>query len=327
MKKRSKSLKIIAALLALLMVLSLFACGKKEEPKPPEDKEAENVDTSPTVTISLNKILEFASSSWTFAEFIQKIFPDYVAYMVDDEVISAVEKKPDVPPLVYDMSKITKDTNGFRYYNVGSGSKQSWKGIDVSEHQGEIDWKMVADSGIEFVFVRLGYRGYETGKFVKDKNFDDNVKGAIENGIGVGVYFVPQAVTVDEAKEEADFVIENIKEYDINWPVVYDVEPSSSGKGRADSLSTQQYTDQIKAFCDRIQEAGYKPMVYSNTKWFVSKMDLSKLSGIDLWYAYYGKGFYFPYDFKVWQFSNTGSVNGIKGNVDQNISFVNYGAQ
>jgi GH25 family lysozyme M1 (1,4-beta-N-acetylmuramidase) len=324
--KKTNLKKILALLLAMVLVFSLFACGKKEEPEPDEPDIGE-VDNSPTITISLKQLLELVSSSWTMTELVTRMFPDYIAYMVDDEEVAVAEKKQDVPMLSKDLSKITTDNYGFKTYDAGSGVKQSWKGIDVSEHQGEIDWKMVADSGIEFVFVRLGYRGYETGKFVKDKNFDDNVKGAIENGIGVGVYFVPQAVTVDEAKEEADFVIENIKEYDINWPVVYDVEPSSSGKGRADSLSTQQYTDQIKAFCDRIQEAGYKPMVYSNTKWFVSKMDLSKLSGIDLWYAYYGKGFYFPYDFKVWQFSNTGSVNGIKGNVDQNISFVNYGAQ
>ncbi len=324
--KKTNLKKILALLLAMVLVFSLFACGKKEEPEPDEPDIGE-VDNSPTITISLKQLLELVSSSWTMTELVTRMFPDYIAYMVDDEEVAVAEKKQDVPMLSKDLSKITTDNYGFKTYDAGSGVKQSWKGIDVSEHQGDIDWKAVADSGVEFAFIRLGYRGYEKGTFYKDKNFDRNIEEAIDNGIAVGVYFVPQSLNAEEAAEEARFVLDNIKYYDITWPVVYDVEPSSSGIGRADNLTMEMYTENIKTFCAAIEEAGYRPMVYSNTKWFVSRIDLSQIKDRDIWYAYYRTNVYFPYDFQIWQYSCTGRVNGIRGDVDLNISFVDYGAQ
>ena len=105
------------------------------------------------------------------------------------------------------------------------------------------------------------------------------------------------------------------------------MEGHSSQEARANNISLEKNTEQIVAFCDTIKEAGYTPMVYSNTRWFVSKIDMSQIKDYDIWYAYYRDNVYFPYDFKIWQFSNEGRVNGIVGDVDQNISFVNYSAQ
>ena len=331
MKKKTTLKRILVLFMALIMMLSLFSCGKKkEEDLPPEqDPEQEQGDGSPTVTISLNKLLEIANRTWTFNELISNIFTDYVAYTADDGVTIKVEpKKTDVPAPTYDYSKIvTDEKTGFKYYDLNSETKQSWKGIDVSAYQGYIDWNAVADSGIEFAFIRLGYRGYTEGGLIKDSYFDRNVQGAIEAGIPVGVYFVTQAITVEEAKEEAQYVLDNIRWYDITWPIVYDVEGHSASEARANNISMEKNSEQIVAFCQAIKDAGYTPMVYSNTRWFVSKIDMSKIKDFDIWYAYYRDNIYFPYDFKVWQFSSTGRVDGIEGDVDQNISFVNYGAR
>ncbi len=329
MEKKSKLKKLFALLLAAVLIVSLFACGSKKEEVPdvPEE-EQEQGDGSPTVTLSLNKLLDLANESWTFNELISRIFTDYVAYTADDGItIKVAERKQDVSAPEYDFSKITKDEKGFKYYDIGSEEKKSWKGIDVSAYQGDINWQAVADSGVEFAFIRLGYRGYTQGALIKDDYFDKNVQEAIASGIDVGVYFVTQAITVDEAKEEAQYVLDNIKYYDITWPIVYDMEGHSSQEARANNISLEKNTEQIVAFCDTIKEAGYTPMVYSNTRWFVSKIDMSQIKDYDIWYAYYRDNVYFPYDFKIWQFSNEGRVNGIVGDVDQNISFVNYSAQ
>ncbi len=327
MKKDLK--KILAVLLALVMVFGLFACGKKQEeepPNPPEEQQEEQGDGSPTITISLKKFLEIANESWTFNELITRIFSDYVAYTADDGItIKVAERKKDVPGPEYDYKKIVTDEKGFKYYDLDSAEKKSWKGIDVSAYQGDIDWQAVADSGIEFAFIRLGYRGYTEGALIKDTYFDRNVSGAIENGIQVGVYFVTQAISVEEAKEEAQYVLDNIKYYDITWPIAYDIEGHSSQEARANNISMEKNTEQIVAFCDAIKDAGYTPIVYSNTRWFVSKIDMSQIKDYDIWYAYYRDSVYFPYDYKIWQFSCTGRVSGIEGDVDQNISFVNYG--
>ena len=325
MEKKLK--KLLALLLALLMVLALFSCaGKKEESEPVDEPEEEQGDGSPTVTLSLNQLLNLANESWTFNELITRIFTDYVAYTADDGItITVAERKKDVPSPTYDYSKIVTDEKGFKYYDMNSETKKSWRGIDVSAYQEDIDWEAVANSGVDFAFIRLCYRGYTEGSLVRDVYFDRNVQGAIENGIGVGVYFVTQAITVEEAKEEARYVLENIKYYDVTWPLVYDIEGHSSTEARANKISLEKNTEQIVAFCETIKEAGYTPMVYSNTKWFVSKIDMSQIKDYDIWYAYYKDSVYFPYNFQIWQHSCTGRVNGISGDVDLNISFVNYG--
>ena len=320
--------KILALLTALALIFSLFACAGKKEPEPEPEPPEEQGDGSPEITISLNKALELANDSWTFNELITRMFTDYVVYTADDGItITVAERKQDVPSHGYDLSKIVTDEKGFKYYNQGSGEKQSWKGIDVSAYQGEIDWEAVASSGIDFVFIRLGYRGYTEGTLIKDAYFDANVQGALENGIGVGVYFVTQAITVKEAEAEARYVLDNIRGYDITWPIAFDIEGNSNPIARANNISMEKNTEQAAAFCKVIKDAGYTPIVYSNTRWFLSKIDLSGIKDYDVWYAYFRDNLYYPYYFQIWQFSSSGRVNGIKGDVDQNISFVNYGAK
>lgn len=208
------------------------------------------------------------------------------------------------------------------YQYLQDGAVISHKGIDVSRHQGEIDWNLVAQDGVEFAFIRVGYRGYGSGKMMEDDYFEDNVRGALQAGIKVGVYFYSQAVTEEEVQEEAAFVLEKIAPYKIECPVVFDVERVTESDGRMNGISVEDRTAFTLSFCQAIENAGYRPMVYHNTEMGVMFLGLEALEKYDKWFAAYSDVFYYPYDYKVWQYSQTGRVQGIKGDVDLNISFM-----
>ena len=227
-----------------------------------------------------------------------------------------------IPRLAYQSENFVPSNGKLEY--IEQGIKKSIHGIDVSKYQGDIDWKKVKDSGVEFAIIRLGFRGFNEGTLEIDPYFVQNIEGAIKAGVSVGVYFFSQATTIEEALEEADFVLEQIKEYKISYPVIFDTEYVTTYAARANNLSRQLRTDITKAFCERIQKAGYYPMIYANTKWMVMGIDLEQLSAYDLWFAYYGNNLSFPYNFQMYQYSDSGSISGIKGNVDLNISFVDY---
>ncbi len=236
--------------------------------------------------------------------------------------------REDVPKHAYENEKFVKSETG-EYNYVEDGTTVSLKGVDVSKYQETVDWNKVAADGVEFAMIRLGFRGMGSkGTCELDPYFKQNIEGAKKAGIDVGVYFFTQATTVEEAKEEARFVIDNLKGYDITWPVVYDTEAITSYKAaRANVLSREVRTACAKAFLEEIKAAGYTPMLYANTRWSVLKLDMSQLSEYDFWYAYYGDALYYPYDFTMWQYTSAGTVDGIKGNADLNISFVDYGAK
>ena len=198
----------------------------------------------------------------------------------------------------------------------------SYKGIDVSSHQGDIDWQQVAEDGVQFAFIRALYRGYGSGKLVEDTKFEENVQGALDAGIKVGVYCYSQAVTEEELLEEANLILQKIAPYDIDCPVVYDVEMVSGAHGRMNDLTVEERTNLTILFCETIQNAGYKPMIYHNMEMAALRLQFEALEEYDKWFAYYNKNFYFPYEYDVWQYSEKGQVNGIKGDVDLNISFV-----
>lgn len=201
----------------------------------------------------------------------------------------------------------------------------SHKGIDVSRHQGEIDWQKVGETDVEFVFIRVGYRGYGNGRMVEDEQFVDNIKGALGAGLKVGVYYFSQAVNTEEALEEANFVLEQIAPYKVEMPVVVDVEKVSDSQGRMNLISVEERTNITMAFCEAIEAAGYIPMIYHNMEMGVMLLDLEPLENYEKWFAYYGTELYYPYDYQVWQYSEKGSVEGISGDVDLNISFKMWG--
>lgn len=220
----------------------------------------------------------------------------------------------------YNWDYLKKD-NGRFYYSI-EGKAESRTGVDVSEHQGYINWDAVAKDGISFAFVRVGNRGLTTGKLSQDEYFEYNAKAADQAGLKVGAYFFSQATTEEEAREEADFVIERLQGRNITYPVAYDHERLADTPGRADDLSPEQMTKNAAAFCARIQEAGYTPMIYGSMKDLL-RYNLPDLAHYNIWLAQYNVNApTFNQYFSIWQYSNTGSVSGIDGNVDMNIQFL-----
>lgn len=205
-----------------------------------------------------------------------------------------------------------------------NGKTVSHKGIDVSAHQGEIDWAKVKEDGVEFAMLRAVYRGYETGKLVVDKTFEQNAKGATEAGIPIGVYLFSQAVDQQELDEEIKLLEDTIKPYNIVCPVVMDIETAAEGQGRADGLSMEERTKLARYFADEIDAAGYRPMLYFNYEAAMLLVDTAQLEDVDKWYASYTKDFYYPYYYSIWQYSEEGTVNGIEGNVDMDMSFEKF---
>ncbi len=221
---------------------------------------------------------------------------------------------------IYSDDSFSVDENGILSYN--DGETTSKKGIDVSRYQGEIDWSKVKDEGVEYALIRVGYRGYgESGKLVTDDTFKQNIEGALANGIDVGVYFLSQAINEVEAIEEAEYVLDAIRGYDITYPVVIDIEEITTDTARTDDLTKEQWTKNCIAFCEKIEEAGYTPMIYGNLTTFFFLLDMEQLEDYDKWVAWYGTPIYFPYKFTIWQYTDKGTVDGIESDVDLNVGF------
>ena len=214
--------------------------------------------------------------------------------------------------------------DGFLKY-VGDDSTVDIKnGIDVSRFQGEINWKKVKESGIDFAIIRAGLRGTTEGKLLTDDFFEDNIEGATENGIDVGVYFYSQAVNKEEAEEEVQLILDLIEPYKVTYPVVIDIESAESDSARTADMTTDDYELVVKTFCDMVSNAGYKPMIYGNVKSYTLLMDAIDVDDYDIWIAYYGTPLYYPYHFDIWQYTSSGRVNGIDGDVDLNICITDY---
>ena len=200
---------------------------------------------------------------------------------------------------------------------TGSGTV----GIDVSKWNGNIDWNAVKNSGISYVIIRCGYRGSAEGKLIEDPKFAANIKGATAAGLKVGIYFFSQAVDEIEAVEEASMVLGLIRNYTISYPVFLDVEASG---GRGDKIDKTTRTAVCNAFCQTIQNAGYTAGIYSNKVWLENKIDAGSLSSYKIWLAQYAANPTYKGKYEMWQYRSTGSVSGIKGNVDMNISYLGY---
>ncbi len=205
--------------------------------------------------------------------------------------------------------------------NTGSGHM----GIDVSRYNGNIDWNAVKNSGVSYVIIRCGYRGSATGALVEDSAFRKNIQGASSAGLKVGVYFFTQAVNEVEAVEEASMVLSLIKGYNLTYPVFLDVEATNGNNGRADRISVDTRTAVCNAFCQTIQNSGYKAGIYANKTWFTTHINTPSLTGYKIWLAQYAAApSYNRTRYDMWQYSSKGKVAGISGNVDMNISYMGY---
>lgn len=274
-------------------------------------------------SIGQNSLLDYIKdtlmSNNSSLETFNKIYPDHFIVVSNGRYnFLQINKNLKLNELVQDQVVVLD--NGEMQYTDAEGNVISHKGIDVSEYQGNIDWGKVAADGVEFAIIRAYYRGYGTGRLVRDTKVDDNIQGAIDNGIHVGVYVFSQAITREEAVEEAESAIETLIPFATNVPIVIDVERVAGANPRMDALSVEERTDVILAFCDTVTNAGYIPIVYYNTEMGGLYVDLEKLEGITKWYAWYGSWLYYPYDYSIWQYKDSGKVNGISGGVDMNIA-------
>ena len=229
-----------------------------------------------------------------------------------------------------DMSRLIKGTDErFTLYGR-DGSRKSRLGVDVSSHQGKIDWQAAAADGIEFAFIRAGYRGYETGRLAEDSRFIENAEGAYAAGIEVGLYFYSQALTEQEAREEAEYLVSCIEELDaeITLPLVFDwenIDPSSVASGdtvRTAEMTGEDVTACAVAFCAAVEAAGYDAAVYGNRWQGYYDYDFTQLRDYAFWVSAPGTAddFYYAHDF--WQYSYQGTVPGITGHVDRDLWFV-----
>ncbi len=199
-----------------------------------------------------------------------------------------------------------------------SGARQ---GIDVSEHQGEIDWQQVAGSGVTFAFVRLGYRGATEGQLYMDQRFAENLSGAREAGLDVGVYFFSQALDAREAAEEADFALHALEGQVLDLPVMFDWEPVAKTGSRTEGREAQGLTDCAEAFCLRMTAAGYDAGVYFNRQQGYYSYELARLKDHAFWVSDPNDRPDFYYAFRFWQYSFTGTVPGIDTVVDRDLAF------
>ncbi len=229
---------------------------------------------------------------------------------------------PNLERNTYDFTNLTMRQEQLAYY--ADGKTYSYVGADLSKYNGEVDFAALKQSGVSYVMLRLGMRGYGTGQIQLDEKFTDYITKAEEAGLNVGVYFYSQAVTEEEAAEEANFVIQNLAGRQITYPVAFDMEYVANDTARIEALNREEKTKMAKTFLDTVKNAGYKPMVYGTKEWLIKQVDLTKLTDYDIWLSQQEEVPDYPYQFQMWQYSREGRLNGADGDVNLNISFVDY---
>ncbi len=261
-------------------------------------------------TISTLLVLNVLLTNILNKEEDEKLVIDY-RYELKDDLL-------DLPLSAIDPSSISGDM--FKTYEDDTYTSEL--GIDVSSHQKDIDWDKVKEAGIEFVYIRCGYRGYQTGLLNTDEMFYDHYNGAKEAGLKVGVYFFSHAINIDEAIEEAYYTYELIKDLDIDLEVVYDLEDIDYDESRLEGVSSDTRTDCAMAFSSKIQELGYDPMIYTNLYWTEIHYDLEKVMNYPIWFAQYSDTPDFPYYFTLWQYTNSALFDGVDVQTDINLRLV-----
>ena len=221
--------------------------------------------------------------------------------------------------------------DGKRYFFNANGAKASLFGADFSKHQGTIDWASVKQSGVEFVILRAAVRGYgSSGNLMTDSQIAANIEGALSQNIDVGIYVFSQAVTTEEAVEEAERALDIIKGYDIKLPVYFDSEYSGAPNrtGRADGLTKAERTSLAIAFCETVRNAGYKPGVYASKSFFYNNLGYAAFQsrGYEIWLAHHISSVTdFKYPYNIWQYTSKGSIGGVQSEyADLDIAYYDY---
>ena len=268
---------------------------------------------------TLTDLMENLVATGSSITSLRPFYPDKVI-VVSNGTFNFVDINTSLKLTDLKQENFVTDADGVMSYVV-DGETLSYKGIDVSSYQGAIDWNQVRADGVDFAIIRTTLRGYGTGRLVEDETFEANMQGALAAGIHVGVYVFSQAITEEEVIEEAQSAIDALAPYGTGYPIIIDVERISGSQGRMDALTPSERTDMIVKFAEVVSNAGYKPYVYFNTEMSIMYVDLTRLEDIPKWYASYSSDFFYPYDIDILQYSATGRVKGITGDVDMDICF------
>ncbi len=263
------------------------------------------------VALGLLAVVLFAVNQWTENLPVPTAPPTFT---------TTTAPPPTLRPNPFEKDAFTYDENGY----LTCLTAKSWLGVDVSEHQGQINWEEVAQTDIRFAMVRLAYRGWGAeGMIREDQRGLENLDAAATAGLQVGVYFFSQAISVEEAIEEARFVLQLLDGRELDMPVVFDWETVSSEEARTANMNAATLNACALAFCREVEAAGYTPMVYFNLdldKWGYDLLAIQQ-AGYDFWLAMYSNNFNYPHQVKMWQYTSDGAVPGIKGRVDLNLFF------
>ena len=222
--------------------------------------------------------------------------------------------------------ELLKEKNSRMVSYDQNGDFNAMTGIDISSHNQVTDWEAVKADGIDFVMLRVGYRTYGGGLLHEDDRFKEYYRGAKAAGLKIGAYFFSQAVTEEEAVEEAQLTAKQLKGCELDFPVAFDWEIifDDEDGARTDHVSVEELTNLTLAYCQNIESIGFRPMIYQNKRTSLLKYDLPRLQGIAFWLAEYGDGPTYIYDYDMWQYSCKGHVNGVEDKVDLNLSFYDF---
>lgn len=291
-----------------------------------EEQMQDLVDQEISSNETLTTLRSYAEQGKSFITTLKALFPTQFV-LADEGIFHFIDIDHSLKANGLDDSKMSLDDNGLLVYD--DEDEIISYGIDVSQHNGVIDWETMAaaERKPDFIYVRAGIRGYGSGKLVPDEQISANMIGANTVADHVGVYFVTQAITPEEAREEARSVLEWTADYEMDLPIAIDVEKIEDyeTEPRTLHLTSEEYTANVLAFIDELNKNGKKAIIYGNGKTFMLMLDPMKLDDTEKWFADYvaENDFtpYFPYDFRIWQFTSKGSMDGISGECDVNIAF------
>lgn len=244
---------------------------------------------------------------------------DSVEYTALSDISYLIKTEADIDAAQEDTMENTAESDETEQVDAILTRKDAVFGIDVSKWNGVIDWKKVADSGVEFAIIRIGYRGSKTGALVEDPYFKENLQGAKDAGVKVGVYFFTQALNEREAVEEASCVLTLLGDTALDYPIYIDTESSSGG--RADSLDVISRTTVVDTFCKTIERSGRNAGIYASRNWFYNKLNDQDLRGHQRWLAEYREEPLYTGNYSMWQYTSSGNIDGITGRVDLDLGF------
>ena len=232
------------------------------------------------------------------------------------EVIESLPKND------YDFENCLLNENGKLSYK--DNKREAIRGVDLSKYNGTVDFAKLKEAGVGFAMLRLGSRGYGTGKIALDEKFVEYAQNAQLAGIQIGAYFYSQAINEAEAIEEANYIVGAVSGFNVKYPIAIDIEKVSGDEARTDKLTSKERTSIVKSFCDAVKGYGYKPVIYADKNMLVAGLELEELADYDVWLSDDHTPTDYPYRFSMWQYDKKGVIDGITGDIDLDLSFINY---